>query len=69
MREANTALNKKLKAKRKVAAEKSVKSCERSVGTVFQLPSPDAIYSQDKEEERRWSPSLVVGVRARSTCC
>ncbi|KAI1690371.1 Retrotran-gag-2 domain containing protein [Pyrenophora tritici-repentis] len=25
--------------------------CERSVGTVFQLPSPDAIYSQD--EERR----------------
>jgi hypothetical protein len=24
--------------------------CERSVGTVFQLPSPDAIYSQDKEK-------------------
>jgi Lon protease-like protein len=22
--------------------------CERSVGTVFQLPNPDAIYSQDK---------------------
>ncbi|KAI0603599.1 hypothetical protein TUN205_12197, partial [Pyrenophora tritici-repentis] len=24
-------------------------TCERSVGTVFQLPSPDAIYSQDEE--------------------
>jgi hypothetical protein len=26
--------------------------CERSVGTVFQLPNPDAIYSRDKEKER-----------------
>jgi hypothetical protein len=43
--------------------------CERSVGTVFQLPSPDAIYSQDEGKERRWSPSLVVCVRAGSMCC
>ena len=27
--------------------------CERSVGTVFQLPIPDAIYTQDKEKERK----------------
>jgi hypothetical protein len=27
--------------------------CERSVGTVFQLPSPDAIYSQDEGKERK----------------
>ncbi|KAF1935740.1 hypothetical protein EJ02DRAFT_516256 [Clathrospora elynae] len=27
--------------------------CERTLGTVFQLPSPDAIYNQDKEKERR----------------
>jgi hypothetical protein len=25
--------------------------CERSVGTVFQLPSPDAIYSRDEEKK------------------
>jgi hypothetical protein len=25
--------------------------CERSVGTVFQLPNPDAIYSRDEEKE------------------
>jgi hypothetical protein len=43
--------------------------CERSVGTVFQLPNPDAIYSKDKGKERRWLPSLVVRVRARSTRC
>jgi hypothetical protein len=30
-----------------------VQPCERSVGTVFQLPSPDAIYSRDKGKERR----------------
>jgi hypothetical protein len=27
--------------------------CERSVGTVFQLPNPDAIYSRDEGKERR----------------
>jgi hypothetical protein len=43
--------------------------CERSVGTVFQLPNPDAIYSQDEGKERRWLPSLDVRVRARSTHC
>jgi hypothetical protein len=43
--------------------------CERSVGTVFQLPSPDAIYSQDEGKERRQSLSLVVCVHAGSTCC
>jgi hypothetical protein len=43
--------------------------CERSVGTVFQLPSPDAIYSPDEGKERRWLPSLVVCIHARSTCC
>jgi hypothetical protein len=43
--------------------------CERSVGTVFQLPSPDAIYSRDERKERRWLPSLVVCVCARSTRC
>jgi hypothetical protein len=31
---------------------KLVDYCERSVGTVFQLPSPDAIYSRDEEKER-----------------
>jgi hypothetical protein len=41
--------------------------CEGSVGTVFQLPSPDAIYSRDEGKERRWLPSFVV--RTRSTCC
>jgi hypothetical protein len=30
-----------------------VKWCERSIGTVFQLPNPDAIYSQDEGKERR----------------
>jgi hypothetical protein len=43
--------------------------CERSVGTVFQLPNPDAIYSRDEGKERRWLPSHVVCVRARSTHC
>jgi hypothetical protein len=41
--------------------------CERSVGTVFQLPNPDAIYSRDEEKERGWLPSGVVCVRARFT--
>jgi hypothetical protein len=27
--------------------------CERSVGTVLQLPNPDAIYSRDEEKERK----------------
>jgi hypothetical protein len=26
---------------------------ERSVGTVFQLPNPDAIYSRDEEKVRK----------------
>jgi hypothetical protein len=43
--------------------------CERSVGTVFQLPNPDAIYSRDEGKERRWLPSRVACVRARSTHC
>jgi hypothetical protein len=43
--------------------------CERFVGTEFQLPNPDAIYSRDEGKERRLLPSLVVCVRARSTCC
>jgi hypothetical protein len=43
--------------------------CERSAGTVFQLPNPDAIYSQDEGKERRWLPSHVVCVCARSTHC
>jgi hypothetical protein len=43
--------------------------CERSVGTVFQLPNPDAINSRDEGKERRWLPSLIVRVRAQSTCC
>ena len=34
--------------------------CERSVGTVFQLPSPDAIYSQDKEKKRKWAAILLL---------
>ena len=36
--------------------------CERSAGTVFQLPSPDAIYSQDKEKvkELGYQPMLFV---------
>jgi hypothetical protein len=43
--------------------------CERSAGTGFQLPNPDAIYSRDEGKERRWLPSHVVCVRARSTHC
>jgi hypothetical protein len=35
-----------------LAATKAI-SCERSVGTVFQLPNPDVIYSRDKEKERK----------------
>jgi hypothetical protein len=31
----------------------TARKCERSVGTVFQLPNPDAIYSRDKEKERK----------------
>jgi hypothetical protein len=33
--------------------------CERSVGTVFQLPSPDAIYSRDEEKERKVGRHLM----------
>jgi hypothetical protein len=40
-------------------------ACERYVGTVFQLPNPDAIYSRDEGKERRWLPPLVVCVCAR----
>jgi hypothetical protein len=31
----------------------SLQACERSVGTVFQLPNPDAIYSRDEGKETR----------------
>jgi hypothetical protein len=34
-------------------------TCERSVGTVFQLPSPDAIYSRDEEKERKVGRHLM----------
>jgi ankyrin repeat protein len=45
-------------------------TCERSVGTVFQLPNLDAIYSRDEEErEEGGALSNVVCVRARSTHC
>jgi hypothetical protein len=27
-------------------------TCERSVGTVFELPNPDAIYSRDEEKKK-----------------
>jgi hypothetical protein len=43
--------------------------CERSVGTVFQLPNPDAIYSRDEEEREEGGAPSHVCVRARSTCC
>jgi hypothetical protein len=33
--------------------------CERSVGTVFQLPNPDAIYSRDKKKERKVGRHLM----------
>jgi hypothetical protein len=33
--------------------------CERSVGTVFQLPNPDAIYSRDEEKERKVGRHLM----------
>jgi hypothetical protein len=47
----------------------TVEYCERSVGTVFQLSNPDAIYSRDEEKERRWLPPLVVRVCARPMRC
>jgi hypothetical protein len=34
-------------------------NCERSVGTIFQLPNPDAIYSRDKEKERKVGRHLM----------
>jgi hypothetical protein len=34
-------------------------ACERSVGTVFQLPNPDAIYSRDEEKERKVGRHLM----------
>jgi Na+-transporting methylmalonyl-CoA/oxaloacetate decarboxylase gamma subunit len=37
----------------------TVTQCERSVGTVFQLPNPDAIYSRDKEKERKMGRHLM----------
>ena len=33
--------------------------CERSTGTGFRLPNPDAIYSQDEEKERRCNKCIV----------
>jgi hypothetical protein len=38
--------------------------CERSVGTVFQLPNPDAIYSRDEEKERKVERHLMLFVFA-----
>jgi hypothetical protein len=35
------------------------RACERSVGTVFQLPNPDAIYSRDEEKERKVGRHLM----------
>jgi hypothetical protein len=43
--------------------------CERSVGTVFQLPNPDAIYSRDEGKGKRWLPPLIVRVRVRPMRC
>jgi hypothetical protein len=34
--------------------------CERFVGTVFLLPNPDAIYSQDEEKEKMAAGHLVL---------
>jgi hypothetical protein len=34
-------------------------SCERSVGTVLQLPNPDAIYSRDKKKEKKVGRHLM----------
>jgi hypothetical protein len=44
-----------------VASRRAILSgaCERSVGTVFQLPNPDAIYSRDKEKERKVGRHLM----------
>jgi hypothetical protein len=39
-------------------------ACERSVGTVFQLPSPDAIYSQDEKKGRKVGRHLMMFVFA-----
>jgi hypothetical protein len=33
--------------------------CERSVGTIIQLPNPDAIYSRDEEKERKVERHLM----------
>jgi hypothetical protein len=41
--------------------------CERSVGTVFQLPNPDAIYSRDEEKKRCGRLLCIFGVGARPT--
>jgi hypothetical protein len=38
------------KCKTPVPEKPTIGVCERSVGTVFQLPSPDAIYSRDEEK-------------------
>jgi hypothetical protein len=44
--------------------------CELSVGAVFQLPIPDAIYSRDEERVRKVGhPLMFVCSRAQSTCC
>jgi len=43
--------------------------CERPVGTVFQLPNPDAIYSRDEGKGKRRLQPLVVRARARPMRC
>jgi hypothetical protein len=41
-----------------------IANCERSVGTVFQLPNPDAIYSRDEKKERKVGRYLLLFVFA-----
>jgi hypothetical protein len=45
--------------KRPVANNGNGTKCERSVGTVFQLPNPDTIYSRDEEKERKVGRHLM----------
>jgi hypothetical protein len=42
--------------------------CEHCVGTVFQLPSPDAAYSRDEEKKRDVGGYLALFGLARPTC-
>jgi len=51
-------------------ADVSAGLCDRSIGTVFQLPSPDAINSRDEEKKRRVGGyPAFVWFGARSMCC